>query len=132
MEVKRKSNDFYNNVTGVSVALLPFIKFPNFKHYVGYALLLAGLDTFGDWKRWHEARSSQWIVFCNKQCIEKQSWIEFPCKTHRKSPADLEIGTSRLRDSCKTSLEPSHPRLTTNSAFTSRILCRESFCAGAV
>ena len=66
MEVKRRSSDFYNNITGVSVALLPFIKFPNFKHYVGYALLLAGLDTFGDWKRWQEARSSQCFVFWNK------------------------------------------------------------------
>ena len=73
MEVKRKSSDFYNNITGISLGLLPFIRFPNFKHYVGYALLLAGLDTFGDWKRWQEVRGSKCFVFCNKQSIEKQS-----------------------------------------------------------
>ena len=86
MEAKRKSSDFYNHITGISLGLLPFVKLPNFKQYVGYALLLAGLDMFGDWKRWHESEPSNCAVCWNKQHpIEKQSWIGFPRRTQRKS-----------------------------------------------
>ena len=49
----RESFDYYNNMTGCAVGLLPFMKVPFMRRYIMYPFVLFGLDMFGDWKERH-------------------------------------------------------------------------------
>ena len=49
----RESFDYYNNVTGCAVGILPFIKVPFMRRYILYPFSLFGFDVFGDWRERH-------------------------------------------------------------------------------
>lgn len=49
----RESFDYYNNVTGCAVGILPFIKVPFMRRYILYPFILFGFDVFGDWRERH-------------------------------------------------------------------------------
>lgn len=53
MQYFRQSRDFYNNVTGCAVGLLPFMKVPFMRKYIIYPFVLLFLDMYGDWKEMH-------------------------------------------------------------------------------
>ena len=46
----RESADYYNNMTGCAVGLIPFMKIPFMRRYIMYNFVLFALDMFGDWK----------------------------------------------------------------------------------
>lgn len=53
MQYFRNNKDFYNNVTGCAVGLLPFMKVPFMRKYILYPFVLLFLDMYGDWKEMH-------------------------------------------------------------------------------
>lgn len=65
MQYFRNNKDYYNNVTGCAVGLLPFMKMPFMRKYILYPFVLLILDVYGDWREMHP----KWFVFWNKQTI---------------------------------------------------------------
>lgn len=63
MQYARRSKDFYNNVTGCAVGLLPFMKVPFMRKYIMYPFILLFLDMYGDYKESHP----KFLVFYHKQ-----------------------------------------------------------------
>ena len=53
LQYYRQSRDFYNNVSGCAVGLLPFMKVPFMRKYILYPFVLLFLDIYGDWKEMH-------------------------------------------------------------------------------
>lgn len=49
----RESFDYYNNITGCAVGVLPFVKVPFMRRYILYPFILFGFDVFGDWRERH-------------------------------------------------------------------------------
>ena len=52
----RDSFDYYNNITGFALGMLPFVSTPFMRRYFFYPCLLTGFDIFGDWKLHQQAK----------------------------------------------------------------------------
>lgn len=63
MQYFRNNKDYYNNVTGCAVGLLPFMKMPFMRKYILYPFVLLILDVYGDWREMHP----KYYVSCIKQ-----------------------------------------------------------------